>query len=470
MKSQHVLIPIIISIILISGCVSDGNILNMAKNSPTIKEFLSDYPNAEINLQSMKKADIENDSDFISQCSNVQANEYYKVVITDISSGLKAFAFVDKENGVVCAFKEGTSPPETCTASWSCTDWSPVTCPSSGIQTRTCTDANGCGSLDNKPDETHECTYMPPQMECTETWSCSDWSECTNGMQTRTCVDSNNCGTTYNKPSISQSCNIVCTEDWSCSVWSECIDGIQTRTCSDSNKCGNIVNRPIISQSCSSIPICTSNYRSECKSGDPFDYLMIYDSCDNLQKQEQCNHGCANGLCLISYPIYCEDEDNGDDTSYRSKVTVSYENSIWKDFYYDECADDNNLVEYHCLNNNATISYHICSIKCDLGICIQDGPVCGDGLCENVNLTLDYQVETTFNISDSEHTAMLGLLGLRGSDVVYVDVYIDNVLANTMYIGSSREIAGLQVLVIDAGMGWANIEIGENSTNCPEDC
>jgi len=48
---------------------------------------------------------------------------------------------------------------------------------------------------------------------CTENWQCtswSDWSKCTNNRQsrTRTCTDANNCGTTTNKPaeSESQSC------------------------------------------------------------------------------------------------------------------------------------------------------------------------------------------------------------------------------------------------------------------------
>ncbi|MBI2667523.1 Ig-like domain-containing protein [Candidatus Woesearchaeota archaeon] len=42
--------------------------------------------------------------------------------------------------------------------------------------------------------------------ECTESWSCTSYSACSNGQQTRTCTDSNNCGTTNNKPAESQSC------------------------------------------------------------------------------------------------------------------------------------------------------------------------------------------------------------------------------------------------------------------------
>lgn len=42
---------------------------------------------------------------------------------------------------------------------------------------------------------------------CVEDWSCSDWTDCkSNGKQTRSCTDANNCGTTKNKPGISQNC------------------------------------------------------------------------------------------------------------------------------------------------------------------------------------------------------------------------------------------------------------------------
>jgi PGF-pre-PGF domain-containing protein len=44
------------------------------------------------------------------------------------------------------------------------------------------------------------------ESQCTELWSCSSWSECSDGIQTRTCIDINNCGTYVTKPSESQEC------------------------------------------------------------------------------------------------------------------------------------------------------------------------------------------------------------------------------------------------------------------------
>ena len=45
---------------------------------------------------------------------------------------------------------------------WQCSDWSPVTCPSSGTQSRTCTDLNNCGVTTGKPAESQSCTYTAP--------------------------------------------------------------------------------------------------------------------------------------------------------------------------------------------------------------------------------------------------------------------------------------------------------------------
>lgn len=42
---------------------------------------------------------------------------------------------------------------------------------------------------------------------CVEDWNCTAWSACSGGVQTRTCTDLNACGTTLNKPAESQSCS-----------------------------------------------------------------------------------------------------------------------------------------------------------------------------------------------------------------------------------------------------------------------
>ena len=48
---------------------------------------------------------------------------------------------------------------------------------------------------------------------CTESWTCGGWGLCPSGVQYRTCTDSNNCGTTFNKPVTYQTCTSTCTPD-----------------------------------------------------------------------------------------------------------------------------------------------------------------------------------------------------------------------------------------------------------------
>jgi hypothetical protein len=44
-------------------------------------------------------------------------------------------------------------------------------------------------------------------LTCFESWQCSNWSACTNNQETRTCTDANACGTTVNRPVLSFDCS-----------------------------------------------------------------------------------------------------------------------------------------------------------------------------------------------------------------------------------------------------------------------
>ena len=43
-------------------------------------------------------------------------------------------------------------------------------------------------------------------LTCVESWSCGAWSTCSGSTQTRTCTEAIGCGTTNDKPAVSQSC------------------------------------------------------------------------------------------------------------------------------------------------------------------------------------------------------------------------------------------------------------------------
>ncbi len=58
---------------------------------------------------------------------------------------------------------------ESCTEDWKCDVWKPSNCPSSGEQTRTCTEENKCGTAIYKPETKRTCSYKeeeePPKRD-----------------------------------------------------------------------------------------------------------------------------------------------------------------------------------------------------------------------------------------------------------------------------------------------------------------
>ena len=80
---------------------------------------------------------------------------------------------------------------------------------------------SGCSQSTTEYDVVHGiyfyntgCNPLTSLTTCTESWTCTDWSDCANNQQTRTCTDSNNCGTAENKPDITKSCTSETPEDY----------------------------------------------------------------------------------------------------------------------------------------------------------------------------------------------------------------------------------------------------------------
>jgi len=65
-----------------------------------------------------------------------------------------------------------------------------------------------CTDLGNKYEITGlKHSGVKEQEPCEESWTCTDWGDCSDGTQTRTCTDINSCGTEDNKPGESQGCS-----------------------------------------------------------------------------------------------------------------------------------------------------------------------------------------------------------------------------------------------------------------------
>lgn len=115
---------------------------------------------------------------------------------------------------------------------------------------------------------------------CTESWSCGSWSTCSNGSQSRTCTDANACGTIVNRPVLTQSCSTACTESWTCGSWSQCTNSSQSRTCTDGNSCGTTTTRPALTQSCTGGGLSCGSSCSGCTANN-----ILATSCTAAQRQ-----------------------------------------------------------------------------------------------------------------------------------------------------------------------------------------
>ncbi|MFH0890365.1 MAG: hypothetical protein V1836_04495, partial [Candidatus Aenigmatarchaeota archaeon] len=142
---------------------------------------------------------------------------------------------------------EGTTQLTSCTSGSTCS----VSVSSSTAITRTfvakVTGAGGTPVL--ATSSTVSVTWTAPA--CTPSWSCTVWTPAESGYacgtdvaQTRTCTDANSCGTTSGKPKESQTIKGTLAS-WSYGTWTPAASGYacgtdvaQTRTCTDANSCG----------------------------------------------------------------------------------------------------------------------------------------------------------------------------------------------------------------------------------------
>lgn len=98
---------------------------------------------------------------------------------------------------------------------------------------------------------------------CVPYWVTGEWSICLAGIQTRTVTDANDCGTDAGKPATEQTCDstgydpvtgfnesllgsgdlqtytlyTTCQPQYECTQWSDCVNNMKTQTCVDVNAC-----------------------------------------------------------------------------------------------------------------------------------------------------------------------------------------------------------------------------------------
>ncbi len=87
--------------------------------------------------------------------------------------------------------------------------------------------------------------------DCTESWQCDYWSECSlQGTKMRNCTELNHCNTTMDKPPLTRACGVNCTVESQCMPWNPCVNGKQTRICYQTSSCGAAEEKTLEWQPC----------------------------------------------------------------------------------------------------------------------------------------------------------------------------------------------------------------------------
>jgi len=106
------LILLLFGIVFISACVAGASPEDIAKATGFAKEFLAQYPNAQITAVFIDSTDVDLAS-LQKQCgSQMKQIDYYKVTIADPSSDLNVVVWIDASNNkVLCAIKSAAVNP-----------------------------------------------------------------------------------------------------------------------------------------------------------------------------------------------------------------------------------------------------------------------------------------------------------------------------------------------------------------------
>src|SRR3989344_2754559 len=189
---------------------------------------------------------------------------------------------------------------------------------------------------------------------CTESWSCTEWSDCVNNTKTKTCTDLNNCNTTNNKPIQFQECtdNINDIEKIKCEsfggTWQTFSNGCAD-TCAFA-KNPNLLCTQVFTESCNCGPDkcwdgkkCRVNVKIENDDDDDENETEIdREDCWRCSKWSICiNHTQTRTCTKIAN---CTDDDNETDEEKEEKPQIIKKCELRKkikDYYINkECPEE----------------------------------------------------------------------------------------------------------------------------------
>ena len=271
-------------------------------------------------------------------------------------------------------------PDCPCSASYSCEDWTPFLCPSSGIQNRVCTKTNSCWSNLPLPTVTRSCSPS-----CELTCSLGQYLDIANCQCLNIVPFCGNgiCEAPGENPGNCPADCGGCMSDWECSTWEPEIcpeNNIQTRSCFDKNACSIPVNPPSTQQSCGGV--CQGLNCGLCQQINTQSCLCeeLVPCCGNsVCEQGESNENCSDDCIQLCTP------------SWNCSAWGSCANGV----RYRECFDANNCN----INLNRPPNVISCEANCSLACgtcqqidiancrCLDTIPCCGNRSCEVAETT-----------------------------------------------------------------------------------
>ncbi len=389
-----------LAVLLISGCISVNPDAIIA-SSAVVRDFLNDYPNAEVTTTFYSKDDSGSIIDSIkSDCKKetVVPKDFYKVEIVDHESGLSVTAWVDWNMQIVeCAVKKGATGTEddSTTDNESCYDadggkniyeksvlerkWSeksgaslPEECIGNSLREYYCDGdsfemeiiecEHGCSDGACLKVDDAECFDTDGGVNIHEKGVCetaderlSDHCDSSGKLNEKYCEDG-----TIKWEEISCPGDYVC-EDGECTIVE--IEEIEEK-CKETDNGLDLFNKGVTEADIKRTDSCDH------------DFIVLEHYCENDEVEwvkVSCPVGyeCVDGECVVTENEYtCEETDDGRNFYSESHVKF-YKNGDLIYTMYDSCRGaSDELIEYFCSDD---VYYERETVNCELG--------CLHGIC-----------------------------------------------------------------------------------------
>ncbi|MBN2421752.1 hypothetical protein JXB41_00875 [Candidatus Woesearchaeota archaeon] len=323
---KRVLILLALFSVLLFSCSKSFDPIKFAKANSQVKEFLKEYPNAEMKLILLTEEQVNDSIEEIREGCGEQmlVSSYYKITIDDPDSNLNLVMYIDSESNTLnCIYRKTVRTCEDECTDDTCEGYNYIECiasaegckvkedkgPTMGKCSVECINDDDCEGDDRCID--YNCLFLDCEDECTEdTCSGYNYISCLRGPSM--CKEKKDEGPTIGK------CDVECEEEDDC----------------DSD------------ERCNSKYKCTEDICEDECTGDACD---DYNYIECILEDDGCKHKVNKGIILGKCNVECF--ENGhcseDEACSDYECTCDYDALELPDGYSDE----NNVIDFDFIDD-----------------------------------------------------------------------------------------------------------------------